>query len=272
MASVEVGTPRQGVLSLGRAVRRPHRRRAHRRRPRHLRLLPPPVRRAHGAHPVRRADPRSAADAPPGRDGPHAQRLPPRRRPVRAGEPRARDRPRIPRQRRATAARGRRLRAVRRRLHPGDPERRRGRRADPPRGRRLRPGAPRRALRPRRHLPARPLRRGHQPVAPARHGGGHRGDRLRGALQPGGPRRQRLVLRRRGRRRDPRRRRRSRPRDAHAAAVQEIARTRFRWDDVADEYEDLARRLAEGSSVHASARRARRRSADWAPAPADATR
>jgi len=61
-------------------------------------------------------------------------------------------------------------------------------------------------------------------------------------------------------------------RDAHAAAVQEIARTRFRWDDVADEYEDLARRLAEGSSIHSSARRARRRSTDWAPAPADAAR
>ncbi|WP_149084375.1 MULTISPECIES: DUF1972 domain-containing protein [Microbacterium] len=61
-------------------------------------------------------------------------------------------------------------------------------------------------------------------------------------------------------------------RGLHATAVKEIARTRFRWDDVADEYEDLARRLAEGSSIHASARRARRRSTDWAPAPADAAR
>lgn len=61
-------------------------------------------------------------------------------------------------------------------------------------------------------------------------------------------------------------------REAHAAAVQEIARTRFRWDDVADEYESLARRLAEGSSIHRSARRARRRSTDWTPAPADTAR
>jgi glycosyltransferase involved in cell wall biosynthesis len=49
---------------------------------------------------------------------------------------------------------------------------------------------------------------------------------------------------------------------------QELARTRFRWDDVADEYEALAQRLAEGSSIHSSARRARRRSADWSPVPA----
>ncbi|GAA1417373.1 glycosyltransferase [Agrococcus citreus] len=32
----------------------------------------------------------------------------------------------------------------------------------------------------------------------------------------------------------------------------------FRWDEVADEYEDLARRLADGESVHARTRRARR--------------
>jgi len=52
-----------------------------------------------------------------------------------------------------------------------------------------------------------------------------------------------------------------------ATTVQELARTRFRWDDVADEYEALARRLAERSTIHPGARRARRRTTDWAPAP-----
>lgn len=46
-------------------------------------------------------------------------------------------------------------------------------------------------------------------------------------------------------------------------AVQEHARNRFRWDDVAVAYEDLARRLAEGASVHRTARKARRRAEDW---------
>lgn len=55
---------------------------------------------------------------------------------------------------------------------------------------------------------------------------------------------------------------------SHADSVQRIARERFRWDDVADEYEALARRLSERSSIHSSARRARRRSEDWMPAPA----
>lgn len=52
--------------------------------------------------------------------------------------------------------------------------------------------------------------------------------------------------------------------DELAHAVQEHARRRFRWDDVADAYEDLARRLASGESVHKSARRAKRRAQDWA--------
>lgn len=53
---------------------------------------------------------------------------------------------------------------------------------------------------------------------------------------------------------------------SRAEIVQEIARTRFRWEDVADEYEALAHRLAERSSIHPSARRARRRSTEWSPA------
>lgn len=40
--------------------------------------------------------------------------------------------------------------------------------------------------------------------------------------------------------------------------VKERARTHFRWDAVADAYEELAARLAGGASVHVAARRARR--------------
>lgn len=43
----------------------------------------------------------------------------------------------------------------------------------------------------------------------------------------------------------------------------ERARSSFRWDDVATAYEDLARRLAGGQSVHAAARRATRRAEEW---------
>jgi len=43
----------------------------------------------------------------------------------------------------------------------------------------------------------------------------------------------------------------------------EHAATAFSWDDVADAYEDLARRLARGESVHPQARRARRRDEEW---------
>jgi glycosyltransferase involved in cell wall biosynthesis len=42
-------------------------------------------------------------------------------------------------------------------------------------------------------------------------------------------------------------------------ASKERAGTTFRWDTVADEYEDLARRLASGQTIHSHARRARRR-------------
>ena len=45
--------------------------------------------------------------------------------------------------------------------------------------------------------------------------------------------------------------------------AQERAQAVFRWDKVADAYEDLARRLSSGQSVHRIARRARRRAEDW---------
>ncbi|WP_334148370.1 glycosyltransferase [Microbacterium sp.] len=44
---------------------------------------------------------------------------------------------------------------------------------------------------------------------------------------------------------------------------QERARTAFRWEDVADEYERLARSLAKRVSVHRTARRATRRTQEW---------
>jgi len=50
-----------------------------------------------------------------------------------------------------------------------------------------------------------------------------------------------------------------------AEAAQGRARSHFRWDDVTDEYESVARRLSERSSIHPAARRARRRLQDWAP-------
>ncbi|MBO9625110.1 MAG: DUF1972 domain-containing protein [Microbacterium sp.] len=45
--------------------------------------------------------------------------------------------------------------------------------------------------------------------------------------------------------------------------AKERARVAFRWDDVTDAYENLARRLAGGESVHRVARRARRRAEEW---------
>lgn len=47
------------------------------------------------------------------------------------------------------------------------------------------------------------------------------------------------------------------------AALRERARDAFRWDEVADAYEELAHRLADGSTIHGSARRARRRATEW---------
>jgi glycosyltransferase involved in cell wall biosynthesis len=54
---------------------------------------------------------------------------------------------------------------------------------------------------------------------------------------------------------------------AHTSEIGRTNRTRaeseFRWDDVAASYEDLARLLAGGESVHPAARRARRRPEEW---------
>jgi len=47
------------------------------------------------------------------------------------------------------------------------------------------------------------------------------------------------------------------------ARARDRARAAFRWDAVADAYEDLARRLVAGHSVHRVARRARRRAEEW---------
>lgn len=46
--------------------------------------------------------------------------------------------------------------------------------------------------------------------------------------------------------------------DAFGTQSRERAASEFRWDKVADEYEDLARRIAGGYSVHPTAKRARR--------------
>jgi glycosyltransferase involved in cell wall biosynthesis len=58
--------------------------------------------------------------------------------------------------------------------------------------------------------------------------------------------------------------------ESDAAAVGDLsekarvrARESFRWDDVAAAYEDLARRLADGESVHRTARRATRSAEEW---------
>ncbi|QBE49123.1 DUF1972 domain-containing protein [Leucobacter triazinivorans] len=51
---------------------------------------------------------------------------------------------------------------------------------------------------------------------------------------------------------------------AAGRAARERAAAAFDWDDVATRYEELARRLAAGGSVHRSARRARRSSEEWA--------
>ncbi|MDQ0726877.1 DUF1972 domain-containing protein [Microbacterium sp. W4I20] len=47
------------------------------------------------------------------------------------------------------------------------------------------------------------------------------------------------------------------------AKAQHRARDAFRWEDVADAYEELARSLAERKSIHRIARRARRSSEEW---------
>lgn len=50
---------------------------------------------------------------------------------------------------------------------------------------------------------------------------------------------------------------------AASAAVRRRAADAFSWDDVAATYEDLARRLAAGDSIHPFARRARRAETEW---------
>lgn len=50
---------------------------------------------------------------------------------------------------------------------------------------------------------------------------------------------------------------------AAAAAGRERTATTFRWDAVADAYEALALRLADGASIHPTARRSRRAAADF---------
>ncbi|MCW1803781.1 DUF1972 domain-containing protein [Brachybacterium squillarum] len=50
---------------------------------------------------------------------------------------------------------------------------------------------------------------------------------------------------------------------ALGARHRERAADAFRWDDVTSAYEELARRLARGESIHPVARRARRRQAEW---------
>ena len=115
---------------------------------------------------------------------PDPARLPPGRRALRAGEPRPRHRRGLPAQRRRAAAGRRRLGALRRRVHAAGA--RAGRRPGPVPRRRLGPGAARPALRQLRDLPARALRRRHQPLAAAGHRRGSRDDRLRRGLQPRG--------------------------------------------------------------------------------------
>ncbi|WP_194762628.1 DUF1972 domain-containing protein [Microbacterium sp. UFMG61] len=50
---------------------------------------------------------------------------------------------------------------------------------------------------------------------------------------------------------------------AAGTRAQERARDAFRWDDVADAYENLARSLAAKKSIHRLARKARRRAEEW---------
>lgn len=58
---------------------------------------------------------------------------------------------------------------------------------------------------------------------------------------------------------------------ARGVQLRDRARADFRWDDVADAYELLARRLASGASIHSSARRAQRRAEEWDFTPARTT-
>ncbi|MEV7631660.1 DUF1972 domain-containing protein [Microbacterium sp. NPDC089318] len=53
--------------------------------------------------------------------------------------------------------------------------------------------------------------------------------------------------------------------DRLSESVRVRAQQAFRWDDVTDDYERLASRLAEGASIHADARSARRSEDEWMP-------
>jgi hypothetical protein len=108
------------LLPDGRAARRALVRRADRRCTGHLRLLRRRVQRPDRADCVRCTDPgRRVGSA--GGAGAVPPRLPPRGRPVRAGEPRRPHRRGVPAQRREAPARSRRLRAVRRRAPTRSP-------------------------------------------------------------------------------------------------------------------------------------------------------
>lgn len=50
---------------------------------------------------------------------------------------------------------------------------------------------------------------------------------------------------------------------ASGARARARARHEFRWDDVADAYEDLAHQLSQGKTMHAIGRRSRRSAHDW---------
>ena len=189
-----------------------------------------------------------------------AARLPPRRRAVRAREPRRPDRRGLPPVRRHAAARRRRLRAVRRRVHRADRRRAADDRV------RLLGGVWDQDLLDQLyahclHVPARAQRRRHQPVAAA-------GDRRRRADRPrstssfnrevlgaAGP-----VLRDARRRRAARRGRRAGPgRRGGARGGLRRRAADYDWDDVADAYEDLCRSLAAGAFAAVPAPAGRRR-------------
>lgn len=50
---------------------------------------------------------------------------------------------------------------------------------------------------------------------------------------------------------------------SEAAVLRARAEANFSWDDVATEYEDLARQLVQGDSIHGYAKRARRATSEW---------
>ncbi len=163
------------------------------------------------------------------------------------------------------AARRRRIGAVRRRVHAGDPARPRTTRASASLG-----GVYDQELLDQLYLHAHSYVHGHSvggtnPSLLRAMGAGTASIAYDVVVQPRGAGRRGVVL--------------LTPRDlgAHFAAVeadgdlaaelgrraQDRARVAFRWDDVADAYERLAVRLAQGESMHAIGRSARRAGAAW---------